>query len=415
MGEEKSWNDALKANSKKRVAIITLFHGSTNYGGVLQAYALQTVISELGFDSKQLRFSKTSIDDDSTIIRIKKRMISLLQDINNIDELIELLIKICRYSLSLVYRLVQLPSQKLYINSRRELRRNNFEKFNRKYIESSIVYTNDTIAGSVNDYDIFVCGSDQIWNPSWYTKAYFLSFVPDTCLKIAYAVSIGVDKLSEEQIAFMQTLVNRIQHISVREEKAKELLSDFTDKEVEWVLDPTLLLTSEEWNSIASTEKIKTPYVLSYILGNNKQNRTCVSSFAKKMSMKLVTLPFVASNDIRQIFFGDMHSYGGPDSFIALIRDAEYVITDSFHGMVFSILFHKKFVMLKRTNDEKHGSMNSRLYSMSKIFHLEGQIVDSSNTDFDQIINSINYAPIDIILEEWRRKSKTYLIKSLSN
>jgi len=400
---------------KKKVAIITMFHGSTNYGGVLQAYALQKIITDLGFSCEQLRYSNTSEIPESSVIRSKKRLISIINDIKSGKKDNKFFIKIFRRFIVCLLLIYRIPFKILYLNKKKQIRKNNFISFNKRNIPSSKIYNNDTISASLQDYDIFVCGSDQIWNPSWYTKAYFLSFVPDACLKIAYAASIGVDTLSEEQIAFMQPLINRIQHISVREEKAKELLHDFTDKEVEWVLDPTLLLTSEEWNRVASTEKIDTPYVLTYLLGNNKANRACASSFAKKMGMKLVTLPFVGSSDMGQIFFGDIHSYGGPDSFIALIRDAEYVITDSFHGMVFSILFHKKFVVLKRTSDEHQGSMNSRLYSLLKILHMESQIIDSFTPDFDQIINSINYTPVNIILEEWRTRSKAYLIRSLSN
>ena len=98
------------------------------------------------------------------------------------------------------------------------------------------------------------------------------------------------------------------------------------------------------------------------------------------------------------------------DSIIALIRDAEYVIPDSFHGTVFSILSHKKFIMLKQTNDEKPGSMDSRLYSLLKIFHLENQIIDFFNTDLDHIMDSI-----DVILHNMREKSNLWLLLALKN
>jgi len=131
--------------------------------------------------------------------------------------------------------------------------------------------------------------------------------------------------------------------------------------------------------------------------------------------MNLVTHPFVGSSDLDQIFFGDIHSYGGPDSFIALIRDSAYVITDSFHGMVFSILFHKKFVVFKPTNDDESESMNSRLYNHFKILHLESHIIDSFNTEIKQIMDSIDYISIDIILDNMRIKEKVWFILTLIN
>ena len=154
------------------------------------------------------------------------------------------------------------------------------------------------------------------------------------------------------------------------------MLQDTTDKKIEWVLDPTLLLSADEWNEVAAENPVKGPYVFAYILGNRKDNQKCAKDFAKKKGLKMVTFPFTASGNLRQAFFGDIHSYDGPDVWLSLIRDAEYVITDSFHAVVFSIIYRKSFVVLRRSGDGERGSMNSRMYSLCTMFpEIEGRIV----------------------------------------
>lgn len=395
---------------KKKVAIVTLFHGSTNYGGVLQAYALRKVIADLGYECEQLRYANTQLSNLALSKRLKRFLYSGWLTTKNGKITLKLSFRIICYILSSPYIIIY---NRLYRNKRIQLRKSNFDKFNRCYTPSSKIYTNDTISESINNYDIFVSGSDQVWNPNGSIKNYLLAFVPNHIPKIAYAASISINELPLDKITFMQPLVNRFQRISVREGRAKEQLKDITTKEVTWVLDPTMLLTSYEWNTVSSPETLDVPYLFAYMLGDNKQNRRCASSFAEKNNLKLVTFPFVAANDMQQTLFGDIHSYGGPDTFLSLIKTAEYVITDSFHGAVFSILYHKKFVVLKRTNDNNTSSMNIRLYSLFKQFHLEKQLVKPNCCDIADILNNIDYESIDKILNDWREFSLRWLTDAL--
>ena len=157
------------------------------------------------------------------------------------------------------------------------------------------------------------------------------------------------------------------------------------------MLDPTLLLSSEEWNEVAAENPVKEPYVFAYILGDRKDNQKCAKYFAKKKGLKLVTFPLTASRSIRQAFFGDIHSYGGPDVWLSLIRDAEYVITDSFHAVVFSIVYRKRFVVLRRSVDGEKGSMNSRMYSLCKMFpEIEERVVSNNTEDLVDALSYIN-------------------------
>ena len=367
--------------NKKRVGIISLFHENINYGGVLQAYALRKVIADMGYECEQIRFDRTpqNTQHESLLKKIQRLVKThLITAIQN-RKVLQFIGKGFRYVFTTT---VSITFGKLYRNKRKAERRKNFKEFSRKYVPSSKIYNESTITEAANEYDIFVTGSDQVWNPNWYSAAFFLPFAPDNKPKIAYAASVGVDTLTEEQYAFMQPMIQRLDSISVREENAVSMLQGMTDKKIEWVLDPTLLLSAEEWNEVAAENPVKEPYVFAYILGDRKDNQKCATDFAKEKGLKLVTFPFTASGNVRQAFFGDIHSYGGPDVWLSLIRDAEYVITDSFHAVVFSIVYLKRFVILRRNGDDEIGSMNSRMYSLCKMFpEIEERIVGTNNVE----------------------------------
>ena len=360
---------------KKRVGIISFFHENINYGGVLQAYALRKVIADMGYDCEQIRFDRTPQNIQHELVL---KQITCLAKINLITaiqnrKMLQFIVKGFQYVFSAT---VSIIFGKLYCNKRKAERRKNFKYFSRKYVPYSKVYNENTISEAANEYDVFVTGSDQVWNPNWYSAAFFLPFAPDNKPKIAYAASVGVDTITEEQYAFMQPMIQRLNCISVREENAVSILQGMTEKKIEWVLDPTLLLSAEEWNEVASENPVKEPYVFAYILGDRKDNQKCATGFAKNKGLKLVTFPFTASGSVRQALFGDIHSYGGPDVWLSLIRDAEYVITDSFHAVVFSIVYRKRFVVLRRNEDGDSKSMNSRIYSLCKMFpEIEERIV----------------------------------------
>ena len=359
---------------KKRVAIITHFHGSTNYGGVLQAYALRKVIADMGYEAEQLRYLTSSeIKPEPLPTKAKNLFTTSIKNAVSEKHLGAFIIRAGKFGITFIPRKI---FNKLVVSKHRASRAESFVRFNERYVPSSKVYTRSTIAESADDYDIFITGSDQVWNPIWFHAPYYLDFVPEEIPKIAYAASTAVSHLMQEQYDKMQPLISRFQHISVREENAVSLLQGMTDKKIEWVLDPTLLLSAEEWNEVAAENPVKEPYVFAYILGNRKDNQKCATDFAKKKGLKLVTFPFTASGNPRQVFFGNIHSYGGPDVWLSLIRDAEYVITDSFHAVVFSIVYQKRFAVLRRSGDGEKGSMNSRMYSLCKMFpEIEGRIV----------------------------------------
>jgi hypothetical protein len=399
---------------KKRVGIITMFHNSINYGGVLQAYALHATIQNLGFECDVIRYSANKYESEQmpTITIIKRELVRggfTLEHIGRIHTFFTQTTK------NIFYRIFKTLGLKIYLEPRLSLRKGAFAKFNNTHIKSTKPYDDETISECVRNYDIFICGSDQIWKPTIFTPTYALGFVPDTKLKIAYAPSIAINSLTSSEIEYMQPLVNRLDAISVREERGKELLEMVTNKEVHWVLDPTLLLGYEEWKKIVSPYPIKKPYIFCYILGNSKKIKQFVLHTAEQLGMPIVTTPFVGGNFI-SFRNGDIRVYdAGPGEFLDLIQNADYVITNSFHATVFSIIFRKKFLVLKRSVEDNSSSTTSRVQSLLKICRLENRFIkDIGSFDPANLTNEIDYDSVFVHLNNKRDESLNFLIQALS-
>lgn len=398
--------------NQKKIAIITHFHDSTNYGGVLQAYALRKVIDSMGYKCEQLCYQKSRERSEPLILKIKDLFINHLKNAISANNLIGFTISGIKYSAAIIPR--KIIQMIVYHRDSAEPRYEKFSQFNKMNIPSSDVYTKDTIYITASQYDIFITGSDQVWNPNWFYEEYYLAFVPENKPKIAYAASTAVSFITQNQKNLMKPLISRFQFISVREENAQSLLMDMTDKKIEWVIDPTLLLTANEWNQIATENPVKEPYVFAYILGDNWKNPRAAASFAKSNNLKMVTFPYVASMSSWQAFFGDVHSYGGPNEWLSLIRDAEYVITDSYHAVIFSIIYQKKFIVLRRNADNTKGSMNSRMYSLCRMFpEIEKRIIDAEMIT-DRIDEDIEWNSLLMKLTKKRDDSLKWLSNSLA-
>ncbi len=409
-GEESSSTTLYRDTAKKRVGIITMFHESINYGGVLQAYALHKTIQNLGFDCSVIRYSENI--SAVAINAINRELLEGSSTLEHISKIYDLFIRTTKYIFRTAFKIFV---KRTYLDQKISLRKNAFSTFNNAHISSTEPYTAETIAKCVENYDIFVCGSDQIWNPKRFAPVYFLDFVPKNKLKVAYAPSIALNTLTDPEIACMQPLVNRLDAISVREKRGKELVEMLTNKEVHWVLDPTLLLNHDEWTKIIRPYPIKRPYIFCYMLGKKKENKQFVVRVAEKLNMPIVTMPGVANDDFISLTYGDTRVYdAGPGEFLSLIQNAEYVITDSFHGSAFSIIFRKRFFVLKRSDDDNRSSINSRVYNLLEICQLENRLInDVGSFDSANLADEIDYETVFIHLDEKRRQSLEFLIQAL--
>ena len=371
-----------------KVLIITWMKYN-NYGTVLQAYALQKKIKLLGYDAKTL-------DDHGVGFDL------LDKKITKPERIFKLCTKLIKYPFNL-------KNKKNVLIEKDDI--NVFDKFKNDYID--IEYNLDDKRYLNNHYQAFVAGSDQIWSPlkTIFSKHYYLDFVDSQNSKISYAPSTGQSLCSDEMKSLIKPLLSDFEYISVREEQGKKILSELTEKEVNVVLDPTLLLTNDEWDKITSKKIIKEKYIFTYFLSDNDWYNDYLELILQKYNFKVFSL----KNDTIYLNDSVYKDKISPTDFLSLIKYAEYVITDSFHGSIFSLIYEKKFVCLKRFEDKnKENNQNSRLYNLFALAGLSERFIDRNNFKnlFDK---NIKYDLINRKLEKEIKKSEEFLITGLKN
>ena len=318
---------------KKKIGIIT-FHASHNCGSILQAYALQNfIVNTWNVECEIINFSNEE----------QQRLYATNYKPKNIKELL-------RNILNLVFKkILDAHSQdyKLFIQDKLSLSQNSY------------CVTSELEKNSFN-YDLYITGSDQVWNiqAKDFDDAYFLNFVKDRP-RIAYAVSLGATNmnLSEDREKYVKYLEN-FDGISVREVNGQKWIQEMTSKKVELCVDPTLLVDKQLWDDLELFEQINEKYIFWYAMTYKSDVRKVVTEISKKYNMPVYIID--AKEWSRRFLF--LHgiklaSNGGPVSFLSLIKNAEMVITSSFHGTVFSYKYQKNFWYLnihsKNTNDDR--------------------------------------------------------------
>ena len=283
-----------------------------------------------------------------------------------------------------------------------------FKEFEKRYIKTrfDIPYIEDIS----NDYDFFVVGSDQVWNPYFAFSEFpgmFLESVP-RAKKISYAASIAITAIPPIHPQFIEMWrrgISEFNRISVREESSIKIIKELTGRDAIRLLDPTLLLTPEEWLEIAQkpswfNEKYQRGYILTYYFRN--EPHPIIKTIAKKLNLPVINL---------LDWDNYWHYIVGPEEFIYLFANASLIFTHSFHGTAFSILFKKPFVNL-----EIYGAANisTRIPEILKMFNLEDRIAKpNKNYTIDSILN-IDYSTRDKILTQERNKAFQFLLNALS-
>lgn len=266
-------------------------------------------------------------------------------------------------------------------------------------------------------YDAMVVGSDQLWTPAGIkSKFYNLLFAPDHLKKVSFATSFGVGEIPASQKKMTTQYLQRIEHISVRETRGAEIVKELTGRDATVALDPTLLYTGDEWREIFPEKRIiDEPYIFAYFLGSNEEHREAVEQLKKESGLKVVTIPFMDVFVERDLTFGDQRLFEvGPIEFLNLIRGAEYICTDSFHGSVFSILNHKQFMTFDRTNSSDKQTRNSRIDSLFGLLGLEKRRYRSGVTLKNVIDQSIDFDTVDQKLAELRQETVGFLNNALN-
>ena len=398
MSEENELEDK-RINEKNKVGIVTLYHNNYNFGGLLQAYALPKVIKEhFGIEAEQIDYIPA---EQKTKIKPNNDKKSVLQYLYQLV-----------YNFGIVF-FGTISKKNLY------QRKQAFDSFMDEILHSEIAYDQNTISKSLDQYRLFICGGDQIWNDykeKQNIKVYTLQFVPSHVKKIAYAPSMAILETTSDFNQIMRTGLNELNSISVREKKSVPLLELLTKKKINIVVDPVLLMTENEWECVARVPKKKDKYILCYLLGDSVEYRKAVKKFARKMNKPILTFPHIFSNVVRKcdLFFGDIHDYtSGPREFLGLIRNAEFVITDSFHACVFSMIFETPFVVFERNKIGEKINMNSRIYDFLEEYHLENQLVSEKELADMKDIPGIDFTYAHKHWEKRREESLKYLENAL--
>lgn len=344
-----------------KIGIVTHYYNSDNYGGNLQAYALCRILQNMGEEPEQIQVPVRGIWLDAPKGVQKNKLESCIWILSRIPGIIPR--KIIR--------------KKYEIKKRNQQRKDAFFHFNRELIpHSSQIYLDTNIQECVKEYDAFITGSDQVWNVTTYIPAFFLDFVPPCIPKFSYAASVGSKELTPIQKDMFIHSLKDYMGVSVREEDAVLLLQELSPVEVKWVLDPALLLDKKEWDKVCKERIIQTNYMFCYFLGDDETVRQAAKDYAKKHGLSIVTLPFL-QGDYRKCDagFGDIARNDiSPEQFISLIKYADYIFTDSFHAVVFSLIYKKQYFAFSRKGMV---CMESRIYSLSKIFGTESRFCDT--------------------------------------
>lgn len=385
----------------KKIGICACYN-NYNYGSMLQAYATQKAITKIGYENEFIVYKK------------KKNLKFILQSIPRVFNGYFISAKINEIRKRIQFNKHPDIKEKIGIRKRA------FKTFEHKYYENfskEYIGYEELKNGAKNYTDVLV-GSDQLWLPIGLgSNFYNLMFVPENINKISYATSFGVSQIPWYQIKRTKKYLKRINHLSTRELRGKEIINEIAGIEAKVVVDPTLLFNNNEWlemipnKKISELENIK--YIFCYFLGKVEKYREEVQKLAENKKLKIVILPHL--DDFVEIDekFGDFHLYNiGPDDFVNLIRNAEYVCTDSFHGTVFSLLNHKKFITFNRFDEKSKNSRNSRIDSLCSQIGIEDR---RYNENIFYIDNELEYNKIDDKIEKLRKESKKFLEVALKD
>ena len=371
-----------------KVGIITI-HRIHNYGSVLQAYALQQICEDLGYQTEIIDYLfpnnfqldnkyQTAGDTQPNEPKWIKMLfgLSLMRQHKGID--------------SFVANHLHL-SQKSYSSP-------------------------DALMDNPPHYDVYMTGSDQVWSPRHTNgdAAFMLHFAPNDKPMIAYAASIGASKIPTELQQRYSELLNRYQGISVREASGKEIIKELTGKEAQVVLDPTLLLNKDEWNKVATVRhQVRKPYILCYFLNYSFNAFPYVDDLAADIQRHTgYEIVRVARPPHKFNLCGCSYRIGAsPEEFLALARDAELVLTTSFHGTAFAVNYGRPvFTVVKDrvSGDSRQMNLMKSLGLEDKVLTINDAFPDATNAHYDYNIEQQR-------LEVLRKESIQFLTKSLRN
>lgn len=346
-----------------KAGIITITNGE-NYGNRLQNYAVQEALKDIGLIPETIHKTTNVFNSEDISFIWKLRIKHILH----------------------------------YHITKEEKRILNFYRFTHKYIKKSRFIIDKNVPAELEqEYQYFIAGSDQVWNPyfDYCTKENFLTFTEHD-KKIAFSPSIAVTRIPKEREADFRNWISDFRLLSVRESQGAEIIYQLCGRKAEVLCDPTIYLSAQKWRKLEKKVKsIKKPYILTYFLGE------CPKELRKRIDQ-------MAQNKKREVFCLQTpeHYSIAPDEFLYLVDHADCVFTDSYHGTIFSLIFHTPFWVF--TRKENFVDMSSRIDDLLSAFHMKDRLWNSST---DLGIFQIDFTESDRIITQLQKKIYGFLKK----
>lgn len=346
---------------------ILTFHFTTNYGATLQAYALYKYLKDQNLNVKVVDYRSTSMKDRLYWTRtIRKGNLS-----------------------TIIFAPII------------ALRKLKFKRFNNKFIEFSARCNTIQDIQHLPSPHAFICGSDQIWNPqitSGLDDAYFVNF-ESPAIKIAYAGSVGKDDINNSLTQELANRVNQMDHVGIRERHLQNILSSKVYKGIKHVLDPTFLIPKSHYQQILKPTK-QNDYVLIYAMSNTEKCIEIGKYIAKIHNLKTILIKGIKKKGVDHVVVAP-----SPEEFLGLIQDATFIVTSSFHGLAFSLIFEKQFYCVGSSEGR-----SSRLVDLLESADLQQRLVDTIDNCTQ---SSINYNVVNVKLNYLKKNSQKFLNNSL--
>ena len=386
----------------KKVGIVSCYF-KHNYGSMLQAFATQKVLDNMGLENETFNIT------DNIDFKKGKSKYYKSQVFN---------FKFIRSKLGMVKLKVDKKVHRA-LGKNIAIRDKKYKEFQKEFNLTSPQISYAELTENAEKYSSIIVGSDQLWLPVNVVADYYtLNWVPDDINKISYATSFGISEIPTKYKDKYKQFLNRINYISVREDKGCNIVRDLTGREAELVCDPTMLLSKQEWMQIQEEKPVvEENYILCYFLGKNIEHRKFAERLKEKTGYKIVSLNHADEYVKYSDKFADIIPYDiGPKEFLNLIRNAKYVCTDSFHGTVFSLINNVEFFTFERYKS-KNGkvSTNSRIYSLLGLMNLQERILKGNENIENLIEAKVDFENVNEKLLQFREKSKQFLVQALKN
>jgi len=373
----------------KKIAVVNRTN-LINYGSVLQCYALCQAVKNLGYESEIIwEQGNLSKNFDFRPVKIFKTMLKLIMHpsllkstLKNIKEVRE--------------KEINPETVKLFL----EFVENNIHQKKFSHKELLVVARSD-------EYSKFICGSDQVWcsTTTYVDPLMYLRFAPQE-KRIAYAPSIGRDYIPEYNRRQMRKYIKDIPYVSIREDDGRRLIKELTGRDVPVVLDPTLLLERKNWENLKNEYvNIEKPYLLCYFLDTPcNEMQEAINAIAIDNNLEIVSIG--RELDVE----GIANLICGPSEFLSCVSNAELVVTDSYHGMLFSMIFERKFWSVKR-NYQQFDQSSRQLTILNRVNLRDRYLENPTKLSLD----TIDYKAINSILRTLRKNSLNYLSEAIKN